>query len=301
MSSSASPLVWLGKITFFVGLFLLLAFLGGLAARLAGATLGAALTPAGVAVLVFAGVAASWVLTRRVEGRPLGSLGLRTGREGLGDLAGGTGAGIVIIGAVVLAQALLGWVTWRPAADAGSPYVAAIAIGTLLLGAAFVEELLFRGYPFQVLWRRFGPTAAIASTSLAFALLHGANPNVGPLGLGNIALAGILLGVAYERTGSLWFVTGVHLGWNWTMAVSELSVSGIEIEMPAYDPSVAGPGIWTGGDFGPEGGLLVTLASLAGIAWMWRLSPRDVRLSALEDHESEATVDAPMRSNETSG
>jgi uncharacterized protein len=41
---------------------------------------------------------------------------------------------------------------------------------------------------------------------------------VAPLGLANIFLAGVMLAVAYLRTRSLWFATGVHLGWNWTMA-----------------------------------------------------------------------------------
>jgi len=65
------------------------------------------------------------------------------------------------------------------------------------------------------------------------------------------------------------------------MAISELSVSGIEMSMPTFEPAVTGPVLWTGGEFGPEGGLLATIATVLGVVWMWRLGRRDESLSMI--------------------
>jgi uncharacterized protein len=67
--------------------------------------------------------------------------------------------------------------------------------------------------------------------------------------------------VAYLRTLSLWFATAVHLGWNWAMAtLFDLPVSGITaFDTPLYEPVVGGPAWWSGGLFGPEGGVVGTI------------------------------------------
>lgn len=225
---------------------------------------------------------ASWWFTR-LEGRPLSSLGLPGGARMVRELGLGWAAGVALIGLVVLTLVLLGWLRWFPESGSGSRLAVGAGLTVLLLGAAFVEELLFRGYPFQVLEARFGPAAAIAATSVAFGAVHALNPNFAALPAVNITLAGFLLAIAYWRTRSLWFVTGLHLGWNWTMALSELSVSGLPVEIPGYEPRVTGPVEWTGGAFGPEGGLLVTAVSVLGIVWMWRWRAEGESLSRRRD------------------
>src|SRR5690606_34788181 len=127
--------------------------------------------------------------------------------------------------------------------------------------AALAEEAVFRGYAFQVLTRVAGPVAAVVVSSVLFALAHGANPSVGVFALVNIFLAGILLGIAYLRTLSLWFATALHMGWNWTMAsLFDLPVSGLTtFDTPLYQPAVDGPAWWSGVLFGPEGGLVGTI------------------------------------------
>jgi membrane protease YdiL (CAAX protease family) len=278
----------MAKLSGFAAIFFFATISFGLVLAFAGVTPSDGLTVWNVLPLLVAALTASWIFVRIVERRPLRSLGLRPGSGGLSDLTIGTIAGALIVGLVVLAAALFQWVSWNPVSELGSPLGAGLTIGGVLLVAAFVEELLFRGYPFQVLARRFNPATAILVTSIAFGLLHAWNPNVQRLALINIALAGILLGVAYWRTGSLWFVTGVHLGWNWVMAVSELSVSGIEMSMPTFEPAVTGPVLWTGGEFGPEGGLLATIATVLGTVWMWRLGRRDESLSMILNVPAEA-------------
>jgi hypothetical protein len=93
----------------------------------------------------------------------------------------------------------------------------------------------------------------------------------------NIFLAGVLLAFAYLRTLSLWFVTALHMGWNWAMAtLFDLPVSGIqEFDTPLYQPTISGPDWFSGGAFGPEGGLVGTIGF--GVAMIAVLRLRSVR------------------------
>lgn len=224
---------------------------------------------------LLASLVAGWVMMRGVEGRPFGAMGFAAGRAALGESGTGTAVGAAFLGAAVLLVAATGGARWIP--DAGTlPGYLGFALRTLAffaVAAAF-EEVLFRGYPFQVLARGIGAWPAAVLLSLLFAAAHAGNPNVRPLGLANIALAGLMLSAAYLRTRSLWFATAVHLGWNWTMAtLLDLPVSGLEVDTPLYTGMETGPDWWTGGSFGPEAGLAATLVIAAGTAWLVR-TPR---------------------------
>jgi hypothetical protein len=100
----------------------------------------------------------------------------------------------------------------------------------------------------------------------------------------NIAAAGLLLGAVYLRTGSLWWTTGVHLGWNWGHGyLADVPVSGLELmDAPFYDGVVQGPNWLGGGGFGPEGSVLATVVVLAAASACWWgpwLRPGEVALS----------------------
>ena len=130
----------------------------------------------------------------------------------------------------------------------------------ILAPAALSEELMFRGMPMVVAARAIGRGRAIVLLSLIFAIAHIQNPDVTPAGLGNIALAGIWLALAFFSPGGMWTAFGAHLGWNATLASLAAPVSGLPFDIPYIDYRMGQP-IWlTGGAFGPEGGLLGTLA-----------------------------------------
>ncbi len=141
----------------------------------------------------------------------------------------------------------------------------------MLMAAAAAEELLFRGYPFQVLVEGAGPVLAVAISSVLFAGIHAFNPAVEALAMINIFLAGVVLAVAYLRSRSLWVAIGLHWAWNWVMAaIFDLPVSGLWFDVPGYDTLQRGPDLLTGGAFGLEGGLLTTVFSLPLILWVLR-------------------------------
>ncbi|MSR36904.1 MAG: CPBP family intramembrane metalloprotease [Gemmatimonadetes bacterium] len=210
---------------------------------------------------------------RRIEGRPHTPLGFRLDRLAPRDAALGLALGVAVALAAVAAIALAGGVRWR--GDAGTPLDwARAALGALWLLAipAAAEEALLRGYPLQALAEGAGPLWALGITSVGFAALHLPNPGIGPVALANLAAAGLFLGALYLRTGSLWWATGAHLGWNWALAfLVDLPVSGLEmVDAPLLEPETSGPAWLSGAAFGPEGSVLAGVVLLAAAGWTWR-------------------------------
>ncbi|MDE2793323.1 MAG: type II CAAX endopeptidase family protein [Gemmatimonadota bacterium] len=211
--------------------------------------------------LVAAVVASAIVL--RIDGkRSLPAIGLPRQAAGRGLLRG-TLLGIAIVLSALAFAVGLGGLRYGSAEGTAVEYAATgIWTALILLPAAAGEEIALRGYPLRVLVDRWGRWPALAVTSAAFSLLHGANPNVGRLAFLNIALAGILLGLICLKTGDLWWATGVHMGWNLaTGFLADLPVSGLKVvDAPLMEVTETGAALVTGGAFGLEGGLAATVA-----------------------------------------
>lgn len=228
---------------------------------------------AAITATLLGALIAGWVMVRYVDQRPVGALGFAAEPAAARDYLVGTLAGGAMLGAAVVLLAVAGTARWVAEPGTVSEYVAALCRALVFFSiAAALEEVLFRGYPFQVLVQGIGEWPTLLATSALFTYVHGNNPNVTPLGLANIFLAGVMLGVAYLRTRSLWFATAVHMGWNWAMsALLDFPVSGIRMfDAPFYDAHETGADWWTGGAFGPEAGVAATLALLAGTWWLMR-------------------------------
>lgn len=227
------------------------------------------------ALLLVAALAVGRIMLRWVDRRPDAVLGFGLDRSVPRALATGVAAGAAALAIVVAAFAWAGLYAYtaEPGTWEGWLARAAFSLAMLAIPAA-AEEALFRGYLFRTLVDGSGPATALALTSAVFAAVHGANPGAAPFAIVNIFLAGVLLGVGMLRTGSLWFATAVHLGWNWMMAGPlDLPVSGLEgFDVPLYDVTAAGPTWITGGEFGPEGGLAGTLAVGLGLLLVIRMT-----------------------------
>lgn len=236
----------------------------------------------GLMALGFLGV--SW-LAVRMEGRPLRSLGLRLDRRwaleaGLGTLAGLL---IMVVSALVLwaLDGFHGVSSPRPALGV------VLGAGLTYTAVAVAEELAFRGYGLQRVIAAIGPVGGQAIFALVFALVHAGNPGIqGASGalrgvaLLNIGLAGLILGLAWQRTGSLALPMGIHLGWNWAQeSLLGFRVSGgSEAVQGFFRPFLHDRPAWlTGGDVGLEGSVACTAVCalvLAGLlVWKGRPAP----------------------------
>jgi membrane protease YdiL (CAAX protease family) len=160
--------------------------------------------------------------------------------------------------------------------------VRAAAVAVLLLCAALLEELSFRGYPFQKLTESLGAFWAVIVLSALFGALHLWNPDAQGLlswGFFNTLAVGVLCALARIRSGSLWFPFGLHFGWNlFQGTVFGLPISGLREFSAVVTATAHGSPALTGGDYGPEGSVTCAIILFAALPLLWLLtSPREMQ------------------------
>jgi membrane protease YdiL (CAAX protease family) len=221
-----------------------------------------------------------WLAVRFLDRRPFGDLGFRLDRGWWLDLLFGLALGALLMTTIFLVESGLGWISVAGTFETtgtGAPF----ALSILLPVAAFVcvgfyEETVSRGYQLRnaaegLNYPALGPRGAVVVawvlSSIFFGALHAGNPNATPLSTFNIILAGLMLGFGYVLSGQLAIPIGLHVTWNlFQNAVYGLPVSGFGTFGASFlSTEQAGPDLWTGGSFGPAGGLLASAAMLLGV------------------------------------
>ncbi len=191
----------------------------------------------------------------------------QTSVTGLGPFAGrmaGLGAAFGIGGVLVCVAyaAAAGTLVRTP----NTPDIGLLLVMTpLFLLQCVVEEIYFRGWIQPVLTRAFGPAAAIAATSLAFAALHfAAGVAHTPVSVLNIALAGLLFGLLAWRTGGLMAPMVAHCAWNWmeSLGLGLFPNPGVD-PTAIIDLDLTGPALWGGSAEGLNASLAVTFVLVA--------------------------------------
>ena len=219
------------------------------------------------------------LLTRFLERKPLGVVGLAFHPAWVKELCAGFGIGGIMMLAVGGAEALLA-LAWfgRTSLAAGEELAYGGGLFLLLLLSATNEELVFRGYPFQRLVDSLGPAGAVAVSSVCFGLMHLGNPDHTWFSTINTMLVGIPLSLAYLRTRALWLPVGIHFAWNYIQGfILGLPVSGIQFPATLLNAQVHGGKWLTGSVYGPEGGIFCTLVVLGAAIFLF-LSSR-IRIS----------------------
>jgi membrane protease YdiL (CAAX protease family) len=225
-------------------------------------------------------VVSVWLATRFLDRRSFSDIGLQLNKDWWLDFGFGMALGALLMGFIFLTEWAAGWIniigtfqTDKP----GQPFVLAIVLPILFFIAVGVnEELLIRGYQLKNMseglnFAAVGPRGAILLavfiSSSVFGLLHLPNPNTTALSTMNIALAGFLLAAGYVLSGQLAIPIGLHITWNFFQGnVFGFPVSGLEwFQTTFIVTDQSGPQLWTGGGFGPEGGLLVPVATFVGV------------------------------------
>lgn len=224
-------------------------------------------------VATFAGAFVANILTLKIfEQGTLTDIGLGwtapSGRNLLIGLIGGIGAaGIVLIGPLIVGAAELVPDPVHPA----NPPAVAFLLFLLLLGASG-EELLFRGYAFQITMQRLGVYATVVPVGMLFGIAHISNQSSNGFSIFNTVLWGILLGYAYVRSGDLWLPIGLHFGWNAMLPLFGVNLSGFTMGVTGYVMHYKVSGVWSGEGYGPEAGLL-TLLVLPALGYYLHRAP----------------------------
>jgi membrane protease YdiL (CAAX protease family) len=222
-----------------------------------------------------------WV--RFVERRPFASIGLRDGSAAKSFGSGHTVGMLSIMGIVAVLWLARG-LHATGAATAWSSPASLPVIGLLLVGFGLqssVEELLFRGWLFSVLAKKFNVSGGILISSALFALLHFTRGEPWLVNVCDFAF-GVFACTWALRFRSILGIMGWHAGWNWLLAVGfGLPLTGLDVGIPALlvDLKARGPVWLTGGAEGPEGSV-VCLAYCA-VATVWLLGRRNRAASAV--------------------
>lgn len=199
-------------------------------------------------------------LVRATEQRTPQELGRRGSVKAL---AAGTAGGAALFGFV---YALL-WVLGAAQLQGFGGYSGLAGALAVAIASAVGEEVVFRGVVFRLLEERLGTTLALLLSASAFGAVHAANNGATWVSTLAIALeSGVLLGVAYAATRTLWLPIGLHFGWNFTEGgIFGAAVSGGHSTGLLVAP-LSGPPLITGGTFGPEASLVAVAVSLAASA-----------------------------------
>jgi len=241
------------------------------------------LSLASTAVLLAGLLGVSYAVDRR---HPT-DLGLRLDRQWWRDCGFGLALGVALPAVVFVVELAAGWVTvtgWfrtDPGAllsvGPATPVPVALALVVLFfVGVSVFEEVLVRGYLMTNLaegldgwWRfdhRHAGGLAILATAAVFGVLHATNPSATALSVTNISLFGVMLGLGYGLTDRLGVPVGMHLTWNATVGAGfGFPVSGVTVGVTVVETTSTGPELYTGGAFGPEGGLVALVALVVGL------------------------------------
>ncbi|MGH9602307.1 MAG: lysostaphin resistance A-like protein, partial [Terriglobales bacterium] len=228
-------------------------------------------------LLLLAGFSGMLYLLDRHRDRLLARMGLGLDRPWLRESLLGTALGAGLVTLAVVAIAILGSVAFRRI-DAGRPLgvlLWSLALQLLVLAvAAMLEEVAFRGYPFQRLVEGAGPVWALIILNGLFGAVHLGNPHASFWGFLNTVAIGIVLGIAYLRTRALWLPWGIHFGWNATLGVGfGLPVSGTLQFQTVVAGTAEGPVWLTGGGYGIEASATGAVVILIGLVAVIALTP----------------------------
>jgi membrane protease YdiL (CAAX protease family) len=210
-------------------------------------------------------IVAYWLMVRVFERRKLDEFAPRRAPVHL-PVGWLVGMGILLLAA--LALALPGYYSVQGSNPGASLLTPLLVLG---IGAGVGEEIVARGILFRAVEECFGTWVALVLSAALFGLGHIANPNATWWSSLAIAVeAGLLLGMAFAWTRSLWFVIALHAAWNFTQGpILGIAVSGIAVD-GLLKSTLQGPPMLSGGEFGAEASILTLVICSTLAFWFTR-------------------------------
>jgi CAAX protease family protein len=219
------------------------------------------------------GALAATALMARAGGRRLRDFGLG-GHDRLRNFVIGIATGLALLSLMLLTMRVASAFSIELATSAiSTAAVHAAFYALLMLGVAFSEESLCRGYALVVLSQSISFWPAAIATGAVFGLLHAVNGGETVVGLASAGLFGIVLAYSYRQTRSLWFACGIHGGWDYAESfVFGVPNSGVTLPGGLFHTRVDGAAWLTGGSAGPEGSVLMLLALGIMLLVVWKIA-----------------------------
>ena len=237
-----------------VGMFLSFSFAGQFLFPWLFLSLGL-LAAAALGTFAAAGLA-TFLCLRVFERTHFANVGLWWRASSRKHLGYGLAIGVAAALMVTVVPVLLRLAAFRAKPETPFNLSSILYVSVLLIFGVFGEEILFRGYGFQILAAKLGRYQALLPISVLFAAAHADNANSSKLSLLITFLWGVVLGFAFLRSGDLWFPIGIHFGWNVTLPLTGVELSGFTMGLTGYRLVWNTGDLWSGGAYGPEGGLI---------------------------------------------
>jgi hypothetical protein len=215
-------------------------------------------------------VGAVAIAGRWLDHRPFANFGTRIDRAWWQGLALGLGLGAAVMTLTFGLEYAVGWITVSGFLVITAPGLS-VALGLTfsvlkVTCVATYEEFVSRGYHLRNLVEGTNLPIGVSLSSAIFALLHFSNENASVVSTIGLCINGLLFAAAVLATGRLSTAIGLHLTWNFFEgAVFGFPESGDKEGASIVGITQFGPELMTGGNFGPEAGLIGIAASLLGI------------------------------------
>lgn len=200
-----------------------------------------------------------WKLLDKKNIKDMGITNIKNGKKELltGLIMGAVSITVVCIALLLLKQVKLTNSISSPNISV-SPVIGLITF--TLVG--FGEEIFGRAYVMSVLKQTKNKWAIIIISSAIFSALHLFNNSIGILPVINLFIVGVLFGYMFMKSRNVWMPIGFHITWNYFQGyIWGFQVSGNEVK-GLYQVEIVANNYINGGQFGPEGGLVVTFILL---------------------------------------
>lgn len=213
-----------------------------------------------------------YLFARKYQKRNKESLGLINNSK---NYLKGILIGLLMILSVVLLLKISGFATFTiNISQVTWPIFVLFILGWAI--QSFEEELITRSILMNYFAVNNGVMGGIIINSLIFAILHLGNPAFGILPFINIMLIGIVFSLLFYISDDIFLPAATHSFWNFTQGnIFGIEVSGMdEINNTIFKTKLMGSDLISGGAFGFEGSIFVTLVEIIMIFVIIRIIKR---------------------------
>jgi len=218
---------------------------------------------------------ATWLVLKFIDRRAFQTIGF-TSRHAVLDIVTGLAVGSIWLCASLGIAWMFGWAA--PISPIGFSWNVLIVSAISMLFNVAAQELLLCGFIFQTIRNRSNVIIAIIISAVLFAGYHLGAFKGEWLPAVNVFVAGVFFCIAYLITNNLWLPIAIHFLWNVLLGpVFGITESGQSLGSGWKMFSVKGPALFTGGSFGLEGGLIVTLTTAITIIFILKFYRQEIR------------------------
>lgn len=210
-----------------------------------------------------------WAYVRFYEKRKVDEL--RPALRGIA-IGGMAGAGLILFAALLLFALGAYEVTAYRGLQGGL-----LGVAGLIVVAAMLEEVVYRGVVFRILENAWGTTIALCLQALLFGLGHLENIEGGAgaaeliTTVVSVTLLGAFWTLVFVHSRNLWVVGANHAAWNFSIILTGVPLSGLGdwVSLAPIASRYHGPDWLTGGEFGPEASWITMVLVGAGVVALW--------------------------------